>query len=910
MSGIIARMRSFLSGARRRPQLDQEMDDEFRHHMELRAADLQRTGLSGQEATRQARLEFGSTERYKDKGAESRGLRRFDQMRVSMLDFKLGARMLVKYPGLTIVGGLAIAFAITVGSGTFEVVRQAAAPTLPWPGADRILGIEYADVETGKSRAATARDFVAWRNGIASLEYVGAYRQFSRNFRVGNGAGEPVTVAEISAAAFPLGRIPPLLGRTIVPADEALDAPEVVVIGYHIWKNRLHGDSTVIGRVVSVGGVQATVVGVMPKGYEFPMYHSAWMPLRLGATTAAAQLAQPMDNVFARLKPGRSMREAQAELTQLGERAAADFPDTHRHLRPRVLPYAETYMRLDPTETKLMFSMNLLVGMLLVLVCANVALLMFARAMTRQTEIVVRSALGAGRSRIVLQLFAEALVLACVAAVVGLTVTHFAMQGVRGVLESNISDLPFWFTLELSPMSYAYAGTLTLLAAFIAGAVPGLKVTSGGIDGRLRAMTAGGGGPKFGGMWTATIIAQVALTVAFPVVAYFVHGDAKAIEQTKPGFAANEYLAVNLQMDRDSRMTSADTSSAAFRSRFAARYNDLFARLSAEPGVRGVTYARWLPLMYHPHRMMSLDAGPAAPINPDFPGGYRVSSVAVDARFFDVIGAKLRQGRNFTAADADTTQRTVLVNEEFVRRVMGGHNPVGRRLRFTYFEGELRRPDREPGPWHEIVGVVENVGIDSAAHDPKVARIYHPAQPDGVYPMHMAIHVPGGPAGFSDRLREIAAAVDPALRIIDPKPLDRMTQPEIRFLGMWFRILLAVSAVALGLSLAGIYAVMAFAVSKRTREIGVRVALGASPVRVIRAVFARPLIQVTLGILAGAVLTTGLVTAADSSNFSIAGAATLIVYVLFMLVVCLLACVVPTHRALRIQPTEALRAES
>ena len=908
--GFTARIRSALHGIWRGEALDQEMDEEFKHHLELRAADLVRAGVTPADAARQARLEFGSTESYKDAGRESRGLRRFDQLRVSTLDFKLGARMLVKYPGLTVVGGLAIAFAITVGCGAFEVIRQIASPSLPLPGGDRIVAVIQADASSGGSTDVTTRDFLSLARGLESLDDLGAYRSHRRNLSAGAEPGEPVDVAEISASAFKVTRVAPMLGRGLVPTDEAPGAPDVAVIGYHVWRNRFASDSGVIGRTVNIGGVNSTIAGVMPEGYAFPVHHSAWIPLRASAAVSEAQLAIPLDGVFGRLGAGRGRREAQAELTRFGERAALEFPKTHRHLRPQVVPYAETFLQLRPSEMAMMWSTNLLVGMLLMLVCGNVALLMFARAATRQTEMVVRSALGAGRGRIVMQLFAEALVLAGIAAIAGLTVTHFALKGIWSVAEASTRNVPFWFTLELSPLSYAYAGALTLLAAVIAGVIPGLKVTAGEVDARLRQMTSGGGGLKFGGMWTAIIVSQVALTVAFPVVAYFVQRDARQIEETPAGFPAREYLAAQLQMDRDSRVTSADTSMQAFRSRFARRYGDLAARLSAAPGVRGVTYGQMLPLMYHPHRMIDIDPGPAAPLNPRWPEGYRVSSVQVDPRFFDVLGIPMVRGRSFTPADADTAQRFVIVNDAFVRRVLGGHNAIGRRLRFTYFEGQLKRADRKPGPWFEIVGVVRNVGVAGDDNDPKVARIYHAALPEAVYPLQLAIHVPGGPQAFSQRLRELVSTVDPALRLDAPLPLDRVIEPELRFIAMWFRILLAVSAVALGLSLAGIYAVMAFAVSRRTREIGVRVALGATPRRVILAVFARPLVQVTLGILAGAMLSGGLVLAAEGGGFSMKGAGLLAVYALFMMAVCLLACVVPTRRALCVEPTEALKAES
>jgi putative ABC transport system permease protein len=217
-SGLIARARSITRGVRRTADVDAEMDEEFRHHLELRSADLVRSGLAPAAAARQARLEFGSFERFKDKGRASRGLRRFDDLRASWLDFKLGFRMLIKYPGLTIVGGLAMAFAIAVGAGTFELATEAIGSTLPVPDGDRIVGIQNRDLVASRTERRASHDLMLWREALRSVRELGAYRDVERNLIVGNGPGEPVRVAEINASAFRVTRVPPLLGRVLVEA--------------------------------------------------------------------------------------------------------------------------------------------------------------------------------------------------------------------------------------------------------------------------------------------------------------------------------------------------------------------------------------------------------------------------------------------------------------------------------------------------------------------------------------------------------------------------------------------------------------------------------------------------------------------------------------------------------------------
>ena len=926
LSGIVARARSLWSGVRKRGDVESDMTDEFRAHMELRAADLARSGLSTEQATRQAKLEFGSTERYKEEARRSRGLRRVDGFRMSWLDFKLGFRMLVRYPGLTLVGGLAMAFAIWIGAGAFELAMQIIRPTLPLPDGSSIVAIENWDVAANRPESHTAHDLVAWRS-LRSVTELGAYRRLERNLIIGQGRGEPVEVAEITASAFRMTRVPPLMGRTLIEADERPGAAPVVVIGYDAWQRRFAGDTAVIGRTVRLARSPATIVGVMPKGYAFPVSQSLWVPLRYNVAEFA-QREGPALRVFGRLAPGTSMSEARAELTALGRRLAIDLRQTHEHLRPRIMPYAQSIVNITGWRSVGVMSVNLPLLLLVTLICGNVALLLFARAATRESEIVVRTALGAGRGRIIMQLFTEALVLGGVAATVGLVAAGAGLGWVMGVVEAEFlhgGRLPFWFQTRLSPTTLLYAVVLTVAAAAIAGIVPALKVTRG-VGARLKQATAGGGGLRFGGVWTVIIVVQVAVTVAFPAVAFFVRRDAVQIEKVDVGFPASQYLSARLEMDREPPLgAEGDTSRAAFAERFRTTYQELERRIAAEPGVRRIAFADRLPLMYHPHRIIAIDTGGAAPLHPSWPSGYRVSSASVTASYFDAVDAPVLLGRGFRASDQQTdpedpTEPTakagvVIVNQSFVRLVLGGRNPIGRRIQYVELEewDGPRPPASNPGPWFEIVGVVRDLGMavgsdggtadqnpdvekQAAGGDPKVAGIYHPVAPGGVYPAHMAVHVSGDPAAFEPRLRAIATEVDPTLRLYDVTALANVTASELQFLSFWFRMLLGVAVLALILSLAGIYAVMSFTVSRRTREIGVRIALGADKRRVVTAIFRRPLMQVALGVVAGAVLV-GLMARAATGAMSPREVAIVVGYALLMMLVCLLACIVPTRRA-------------
>ena len=895
---LMARGRSLWRGVVRTRQVDAELTEEFRLHMELRAADLVRAGMTPADAARRARAEFGSTEHHVETARDARGLRWFDEMRFSWLDLKLGGRMLVKYPVLTIVGGVSMAFAIWVGAGTFEAIRQLVFPTIPLPDADRIVVLQNWDASANRPELRATHDFLAWRGSVQSVQDLGAYRTVTRNLMITEGLAEPVYSAEVSAAAFRVLRVPPVLGRTLVESDEQADAPLVAVIGHDLWQSRFQGDSGVIGRTVRLTGMPATIVGVMPDGFAFPRTQELWVPLRIDVSGHGRREGMAI-RIVGRLAPGASLEGARTELANLGRIAAADFPQTHQHLRPQLFTFAESVRAIGgPGGATTLLTGNVFVMMLLVLVCTNVGLLMFARAATRETEIVVRSALGASRRRIVMQMFAEALVLGGIAAVVGLTAAgwgvRWGLDHMRAELTDGSGNFPFWVDGSLSPLTFVYTALLTLLAAAIAGILPGLKVTRN-LGDRLKRTTAGAGGTQFGGLWTAVIVLQLAVTMGFPLATYFVRQGAVRLETQPLPFPVDQYLSVRLEMERLSTEPGADTSAAVFQARYAAAAQKLETRLESEPGVTGVVFAQHLPRQYHPNNRVEVDEGALTP--PD-ERGWIVASAGVDPRYLDVLGVPMLSGRWFNNSEATPDSRVVVVNKAFVDRVMGGRNPIGRRIRYPW------RGAVETLPWFEIIGVAPDMGTNSGWGP---AGIYHPLVRRSMYPLNAAIHVRGDPRAFAPRLRAIATDVDVALRLTDLMPLRDVVNGEVRFLAFWVTLTTIVSAMVLVLSLVSIYAVMSFAVARRTREIGVRVALGASPWRIVRAVFRQPLRQLGLGLLAGTLLVWALLGGTDNGVPTPTELLRLGAYTTLMAVVCLIACVVPTRRALAVQPTEALR---
>ena len=824
-------------------------------------------------------------------------------------DLKLGGRMLVKYPGLTIVGGLAMAFAICVGTVIFQVLALFLSPTLPLAAGERIVQVRNWDAAANDPEPRALHDFIVWRGALRSVTNVGAWRDVTRNLVVAAGEARPVEVAEITASGFRVAEGTPLLGRVLDEADERPGAPPVAVLGYDVWQTRFASDPNVLGRSVQLGNEYATVVGVMREGFAFPVSHELWVPLRTDILDQAPR-SGPAITVFGVLAPGATLDTAQAELTTLGRRAAIELPATHEHLQPRVSPYAKLFFS-GPSgdELGVFFSIYLFAVMLLVLVCGNVALLLFARAATRESDLVMRSALGASRSRIVAQMFAEALVLGGVAAAVGLVAADFALRnwGLE-FLEVNLGRLPFWYDLRLSPATVLVALALTIFGSAIAGVIPALKVTRG-MGSRIKQGAAGAGGLQFGGVWTAVIVAQVAVTVAFPAVVYIEQWEMRHIQTFDAGFAVEEFLSVRIEMDAPTVPgANAEAARLARRASFASTVEELRRRVAAEPGVAGVTFVDRLPRTARPQSEIELsdDAKVTAQAG-------RVATIAgIEPSYFDVLEAPILAGRAFNAADYAPNANAAIVDQGFVDQVLQGRNPIGQQVRFVANGNDAAA--RDANPWFEVVGVVKELGMGTPMRKGRAAGLYLPATPDRFDEVYMMAHVRGDPMTLGPALREIATAVNPMLRLSEFQRVDEVNEGILWVVGLWLRVTILMTAVALLLSLAGIYAVLSFIVARRTREIGLRVALGASRQRVVGDIFRRPLSQVALGILAGAAL----IAAAGSVETEMPGlsgglsprdVAMILAYATLMLGVCLLACVVPTRRALGVEPTIALRMD-
>jgi putative ABC transport system permease protein len=837
---------------------------------------------------------------------------------LSWLDLKLALRMLVKYPGLTLTGGLGIAVAVAIGVGFFAYADSRFYPTIPLSEGDRLVALENWDQRTTREERRSLHDFVLWRETMKSVEDLAAFRTVARNVIATDGSVELVQVAEITPSGFPLARVAPLLGRSLLEVDAAPGAAPVIVIGFNVWRARFASAPDIVGRDLRLGSTVHTVVGVMPEGFAFPVNHRFWTPLKTDLPEYKRGEG-PSIFISGRLAPGLDLADANAELAVIGDRMAAEFPDTHKFLRPEVLPYTYQFAGMSRSSSDDFWAMSGLASLLLVVVCVNVAILIYARTATRLGEIAVRSALGASRGRIVAQLFAESLVLSSGGAAVGLVVVTLALDWARSTM-AGAGQSTFWADYTLSGTALVYVVALTVLASVITGVIPALQATGRRVQFNLCHFHSGSG-LRLGRTWTTLIVVQVSVAcAAIPIAVGLGLFQVRDFFRV-PSFPVEQILFARVGLEREPPVLPAH---------FANLQTELSRRLEAEPGVVGHAFTLDLPGVGISGRVaIENDATASAT------GAIReVLRSTVDLNFFRTFDVDLLAGRPFDAGDrGESPADVIIVNRAFARRVLGDRDALGRRIGYVAEnprDSERLRPERgakspserergwgpasidnEPGRerWYEIVGVVENIDANPFGQDLVDPRVYHPMKNVEGSRVGLALRVAGIEHGsLARRLGQIAAEVDPTLEV-DVVPLAE-----------YYRVLraaLSTAAAAIGvgvlsvllLSAAGVYALMSFTVAQRRREIAIRIALGAQPSRLLRGIFGRGLRQVSLGVALGVGM--ALLVDGTSQGEALRGNGGLLLsgMVIVMSLVGLFAAVGPARRGLQIEPSEALKGE-
>jgi predicted permease len=813
-------------------------------------------------------------------------------------DFKLGCRMLLRYPGLTLAGGFALAIAIGVGAGWYQAWGNILSPTIPLLEGDRLVLVQTQDVLTNQPELRVAHDFVEWRRELQTIEELGAYRTGIANLIVESATPIVIRNAEMTPDAFQTARVAPLLGRGLQDADAIPGAPAVVVLGYDIWRRSLGRRPDVVGLVVTLGSTPATVIGVMPEGFAYPYNQQAWTALQLRDSYNPLE-GEPL-SVIGRLAPGVTRAQADAELRVLGEHSAAALPATHARLRARVVPISGD----DVNGPALLATRTLPALLVLLVLCTNVGTLVYARTATREAEIAVRSALGASRARIVGQLFVEALLLALVSAAIGLLAADRAIRFQLDLVSARFEPAPFWSVRGLALPTVFYACGLAVASAAMLSLLPALRVTRTHLQSHLANVGAGGATLRFGHVWTGVMILQVALTaIGIPVALTAAAAGARGTS------IRNEFPSADFVMARLDVVQSAEEAldSPAFGRRRAQTYAELERRIMQAPETVAVTFATYIPGAAPGEGEVEVATEGGAPAFDAI-----APTPAVGPRFFETIGRPIVAGRDFQEGDRADNARTVIVNEAFARllqRRTGRGSPIGARVRRR---ATGAGPETAQQPWYEIVGVSRDIGLDPYNDDySELAYVYHAASPATAARLVTLIRVRGNAAALAARLPGMAAAVDPGLSVQQALPLNDIVRLRDMTGVVLVSALGGVALLVLAMSTMGIFSLMSVRVSRRTREIGLRTALGANPRQVIVSVLSRAAILMAGGGAIGAALLLWIVSVRGPRGNPAEDIAPyvpwLAVTAIVMLAAGVLASLGPARRALRISPSDALR---
>ena len=801
-------------------------------------------------------------------------------------DLRFACRMLWKDRWFSAAAIGALALGLGVNTTVFTIVNGVLIRGLPFPDADRILHIETERLTDQDGMGVSRLDWQDWRQGARAFEELGAWSGGAMNVSETGRLPERIRGTYISANTFRLLRQAPLRGRDFAPDEDRKGAEPVVILGYGIWRDRYGSDANIVGRVIRINEVPTTVVGVMPEGMKFPTNSDMWQPLvpRDGDEKRDTRRHQ----VFGRLKPGASQAQAEAELAGIAQRLARQYPDTNKDLGVAVRTFNE---RFNGGRIRLVFlSLMGAVGFVLLIACANVANLLLSRSVNRMREVAVRVALGASRLRIVVQLLAESVLLASIGGVLGLAL---ASIGVR-LFDRAVADVgkPYWITFSMDWMVFGFLAAVCVGTGIIFGIAPALQVSRTSVYDVLKQGGRGqSGGVRARRFTSVMVVFQIALTLVLLTGAGLMVRSFLKLYSFDPGLDGARMLTMRLNLP-DRRYPDADA-----RRLFHTR---LSSALSAIPGTQSVTYASQAPLEGGMRRPLEIDGRPVARVE-DRPS---VTTILVGDRYFETVGLSMRDGHDFTVRDGTAGAETAIVNARFVSRFFPTGDVLGRRVR-------LRVSDRDPGIWATIVGISPTVRQGDIQSIEPEAVVYLPYRLEPASYVTIIARGREEPSALSTPLRRAVQAIDPDLPVYDIQTFDALlaqTRWPYRVFGTMF-VLFAL--IALVLSSVGIYAVMAYAVSQRRQEIGIRMALGAPSRTVAFGVLRGGLLQLTIGLALGLAGGYGVSQLLESLlvQMNPVDPVTFVSIVAILSAVTVAACVIPARRAARVDPLIALRAD-
>ena len=872
----------------RRRRLEDDLDDELRSHLEMAVELNLSKGMSPEDARREALRGFGGVEQTKELYRDQRGV---PMLETTLQDLRFGLRLLRRSPGFSILAILCLTLGIGANAAVFSWIEGIL--FRPYPAVahqERLLALAGTARGEVDATALSWPDFVDLQRSCTLFDSFFVSKIMGTTLSIGDRA-EVTTGSIVSANYFDAIGVHPILGRGFEPGeDSGRNAHPVTVISYQLWQRRFKGDPQIIGKTQRLNGVFHTIVGVAPEGFYGTFVGWAmqfWVPASMeeifesGGYKLEDRQARWIE-AYVRLKPGVTRQQAQQEISSVAQRLEAAYPETNRGRGIRLWPLWQTPFNNAGTLLPTLEIMLAVVVFVLLIACANVGNLLLVRSFARRHEMTVRLAIGAGRSRLLRQLFTEGLILSAFGAAGGLLVAHWCRHALvllfpaRGGVTMHLPGEIDWRVLALS------AG-ICVLATLLVGLVPAMQTGKLDLASSLKADSAsvvGGRGRAWGP--SGLVVMQVSLSFVLLVGAGLLMHSLQKIRNTSPGFSTHEVLDTGVSLV-----------AAGYDAQRAQNFQDeLLARVKALPGVESAAYGRMTPLSYGSYSSTLISVDGYQPPPEEQP---TVEYNEVGPDYFATMGIPLMSGREFTRADDEKAALVAVVNETMASRYWRGGNPIGERVQVT-------------GRWMQVVGIAKDSKYESVRETPK-PFFYVPLRQNFSRGVGLYIRTPLSSQTMAAALAREVHALDPNLALYEvitlQEQLERSTSAQLVAL----TLVSVLGALALLLAAIGLYGVMSYAVSQSTRELGLRMALGAGASHLWRLVLSRGLALTAGGVLLGAVAALGLTRLMQNLLYNVSprdplafGAALVV-----MTIGSLAACFLPAWRAARTDPARALR---
>jgi len=793
-------------------------------------------------------------------------------------DIHYGLRVLRKRPGFTFLSVLTLAIGIGVNTAIFSIVNAALLRPLPYPQPDRLVRIwETHTAKDLSEMEASYPNYIDWTGQSTVFEGLAVYDGIKVTL-LGRGVPERISGMRITAGFFSVFGVQPILGRDFEPEDERPSSSPIALISYDFWQRYFAGDRAAVGQAVNLSNQVYTVIGVLPRDFEFALDSTqVWVPLRVSDNNI--QRNHHWLSTIGRLKPSVSLSQAQAEMTTIAQRLAREYPETNSRSGVHLLPLREAIVGSARTPLLLLLGA---VALVLLIACANIASLVLARALSRRKELAMRAALGAERIRLVRQLLVESVLLSLLGGLSGLLLSIWSLGPLL-----RLVPMDFLRDLSVDWRVLSFNFLVSLLTGILFGLAPALQSSRFSIVQTLKESGPLSSDPGTRRLGNVLVISEVSLVLILLVSTGLITKSLWQLLSVDPGFRREKLLTVSLSLP------SARYSEHAQVARF---YEEVQRQVASLPGVEDVAVIDELPVTNDRTAVgVYAEGSPPSALDRELESVWRTTS----SNYFELMGIKLIRGRSFTLRDSASSPRVAILSETLARRLFQQEDPVGRRIVMA----------RNRSVW-QVVGVVADVKLGELERAARPA-FYTSNLQESSTNSNLVIRTAAGQTGLVSAVRRVVQSLDPELPVYGVRTMEQLIQNSrgVSTRRLTAGLLTCFAAVALLLATIGLYGVISYGVAQRTREIGVRMALGARPSDVLRLVLKNGLRLTLLGIGFGLVGTLGVSRLLSSLLFgtSATDSLTLIGASVFLTVVALIACYVPARRAAKVDPIEALR---